>query len=219
MRDQPVRNSRTSLSRTVLAATAGAATLGWALTSRQLMRERTDDITGLPTRRRFLATFQRRLRWHRGNVRVVLLDLNGFKTVNDVYGHEAGNLVLWHTAQRLTAALPTRLVAATRLGGDEFAALIQQPHCEDIGLISRALSSPVSLSSRAAVSTSASVGGVIVSRRSGATVSSALRAADKQMYLSKNTSCCRRRPEPQPRGPVRMPRHQNIQAASRQPAP
>ena len=53
---------------------------------------------------------------------MLLLDLDGFKEVNDTLGHQAGDDVLVAYAARLTAAAPGDLVA--RLGGDEFAVLI-----------------------------------------------------------------------------------------------
>lgn len=191
MRDRTARNASIMESRSnaLLVAAAGATALGWGLTSRQLKREQTDDLTGLPTRRRFMATVKRHLRWCRGDLRFVLIDMDRFKLVNDDFGHDVGNLVLWHAAQRLTGALPT-LRAATRLGGDEFGALITQPTRDDVDILMRALSAPVKLSREVAIPTSASVGGVIISPRSGVTASSALRAADEQMYLSKRLHRC-----------------------------
>lgn len=204
MRDRLTQHasSGTSRSHILLAAAAGATALGWGLTARRLLREQTDDLTGLPTRRRFTAKVERQLR-RRSEVRLVMLDLNEFKTVNDVYGHAAGNVVLWHTAQRLTTALSTRLVTATRLHGDEFAALIKHPQPEDLHLIRHALSSPVKFAPQKAIPTSASVGGVLISPGSGATVSSALRAADQHMYLSKS-AVPRRQHEPAVRPTVRL---------------
>lgn len=173
-----------------LGAAAGATALGWGITSHQLRRERTDDLTGLPTRRRFMASVKRHLRWSRGDLRFVLIDLDRFKSVNDEFGHDVGDLVLWHTAQRLTRALPT-LRGATRLGGDEFGALITQPTHEDIDILVRALSAPVRLPDVELPFISASFGDVVVAPRSGATASSALRAADQSMYRHKRA--CRNR--------------------------
>lgn len=81
---------------------------------------RTDDMTGLPNRRRFLAEIDA---FSREKGALLLLDLNNFKPVNDQYGHEVGNLVLQQAAQRFTRALPTGAILA-RLGGDEFGVLI-----------------------------------------------------------------------------------------------
>ena len=54
---------------------------------------------------------------------VILLDLDGFKPVNDRYGHLAGDSVLQQVARRLEGSLPQDVVLA-RLGGDEFALLL-----------------------------------------------------------------------------------------------
>jgi diguanylate cyclase (GGDEF)-like protein len=81
---------------------------------------RTDDVTGLPNRRRLvaeLATFSKT------EGALLLLDLDEFKPVNDNYGHEIGNVVLQQVAQRFMRSLPTGSVLA-RLGGDEFGVLI-----------------------------------------------------------------------------------------------
>jgi diguanylate cyclase len=54
---------------------------------------------------------------------VVLLDLDGFKTVNDTLGHDAGNVLLEQVG-RLLAGLPAPVRTAARLSGDEFALLV-----------------------------------------------------------------------------------------------
>lgn len=57
-------------------------------------------------------------------------DLDGFKDVNDVYGHAAGDVVLRQVQERLANALPTAFIA--RVGGDEFAALLSQAASGDV---------------------------------------------------------------------------------------
>jgi diguanylate cyclase (GGDEF)-like protein/putative nucleotidyltransferase with HDIG domain len=75
----------------------------------------TDDLTGLPNRRRWLATVGARL--DAGDAGSILLcDVDRFKSVNDRYGHAAGDLVLTEVARVLSAH-----GTAGRLGGDEFA--------------------------------------------------------------------------------------------------
>ena len=81
---------------------------------------RTDDITGLPNRRRLIAELST---FSKTEGALLLLDLDEFKPVNDNYGHEIGNLLLQQVAQRFTRSLPTGSVLA-RLGGDEFGVLI-----------------------------------------------------------------------------------------------
>ena len=89
-----------------------------ALTSRTL----TDAVTGLPNRAAVndrLATALARLRRGTGVVGVIFCDLDRFKTVNDVYGHQVGDLLLAEVARRLQSAVrPEDTVG--RIGGDEF---------------------------------------------------------------------------------------------------
>ena len=81
---------------------------------------RTDDLTTLPNRRRLISEIQS-FATREGSL--LLLDLDGFKAVNDSYGHEVGDKVLQQVAQRFTRALPSNALLA-RLGGDEFGILV-----------------------------------------------------------------------------------------------
>ena len=81
---------------------------------------RTDDLTTLPNRRRLISEIQS-FAVRKGSL--LLLDLDGFKPVNDTYGHEVGDKVLQQVAQRFSRALPNNALLA-RLGGDEFGILV-----------------------------------------------------------------------------------------------
>jgi len=84
-----------------------------------------DPLTGLPNRALFddrLAHALARLRRQHQSVAVMLLDLDGFKVVNDSFGHSAGDQLLIAVGHRLQACLrPADTIA--RLGGDEFTIL------------------------------------------------------------------------------------------------
>jgi diguanylate cyclase (GGDEF)-like protein len=82
----------------------------------------TDSLTGLPNRRAFLAALEARLG---GGERfaLALLDLDGFKPINDVFGHAVGDGVLAEVARRLSQGAQDGAIAA-RIGGDEFALII-----------------------------------------------------------------------------------------------
>jgi diguanylate cyclase (GGDEF)-like protein len=90
----------------------------------------TDDLTGLPNRRCFYGLLADRIKaaTETGEPFALgLIDLDGFKPINDVYGHPAGDEVLRQVAGRLAKAMDGRGSAA-RIGGDEFAIL-----CNGIG--------------------------------------------------------------------------------------
>jgi diguanylate cyclase (GGDEF)-like protein len=82
-----------------------------------------DELTGLGNRRAMLAQVTKAIRQRRP-VHLVLADLDGFKAVNDTYGHDVGDLVLRVVAARLTAEAGAGNFVA-RLGGDEFAVVTQ----------------------------------------------------------------------------------------------
>ncbi|WP_299958395.1 bifunctional diguanylate cyclase/phosphodiesterase [uncultured Modestobacter sp.] len=98
----------------------------------------TDYLTGLPNRARLMAALTgARSRAAEGEVScVLLLDLDGFKAVNDVAGHEAGDLLLVEVADRLRATVRDRDLVG-RLGGDEFAVLVRAGLDEATGLAER----------------------------------------------------------------------------------
>jgi diguanylate cyclase (GGDEF)-like protein len=99
-----------------------------------------DQLTGLPSRALFLENAEAAIgHWRRqdassgpssGRVAALFLDLDGFKPVNDTYGHAAGDALLKAVAQRLVAATrPEDLVS--RFGGDEFLVLCRGLQTED----------------------------------------------------------------------------------------
>ena len=91
----------------------------------------TDFLTGLPNRRAFLAAIEARVPSAKADT-VMILDLDGFKPVNDTLGHAAGDELLRQVGDRLRSATVPDMVVA-RLGGDEFALLLRQV-CGDAAL-------------------------------------------------------------------------------------
>jgi diguanylate cyclase (GGDEF)-like protein/PAS domain S-box-containing protein len=110
-------------------------------TERELERMAwTDYLTGLPNRARLMAALEEaRTATAEGEPGCVLLiDLDGFKTVNDVAGHEAGDRLLTDVAERLRAAARDHDLV-TRLGGDEFALVVPGAADEAAALAERLL--------------------------------------------------------------------------------
>ena len=88
----------------------------------------TDALTQIPNRLLILKHLEKLISEsirHKDYGALLLLDLDGFKAINDTYGHEAGDAVLVEVAKRMTAISRTEDVAG-RLGGDEFVLLIQR---------------------------------------------------------------------------------------------
>lgn len=83
----------------------------------------TDELTGLANRRRLRQGVQEAISHSPDKHALVLLDLNGFKELNDTLGHDAGDRLLRGVAGRLAEAMPAGSLLA-RPGGDEFAVLI-----------------------------------------------------------------------------------------------
>ena len=99
-----------------------------ALTAQTREMAEHDSLTGLANRFSFFNAFgtaiasRRRAGQH---TMLVLIDLDGFKPVNDTYGHAVGDKLLGAVGQRLCAVAPRQAVVA-RLGGDEFAILLRR---------------------------------------------------------------------------------------------
>jgi diguanylate cyclase (GGDEF)-like protein/PAS domain S-box-containing protein len=122
-------------------------------------------------------------------VATVLIDLNNFKTINDTFGHEAGDVVLKVVARRLEAAVRDSDTVA-RMSGDEFVlVLVNQPSMRyTLRMIERvrsALVMPVSFNQRE-IPVGASFG-VAVHPHDGNTANELIRSADVAMYHAKAT--------------------------------
>jgi diguanylate cyclase (GGDEF)-like protein len=147
----------------------------------------TDDLTGLGNRRRLLEQLEQAIAGD-GEVALLLIDLDGFKELNDTLGHDAGDEVLRQLGPRLAETLREDATLA-RLGGDEFAVVLA-PGDE-------AQASATGLRVRAALERSFGVGGMRVHIDAsigialfpahGGDALSLLRRADVAMYEAKRT--------------------------------
>jgi diguanylate cyclase (GGDEF)-like protein len=149
-------------------------------------QSRVDELTQLPNRRAFFEQLDARLGAPLIDHAVMIVDLDGFKDVNDTFGHQAGDDLLRLVAGRLRRRLPEHVHFA-RLGGDEFAAVAPVGDAEEaasIGLtITRALTEPFALEA-ATVKVGASCG-VSLQGVHGTGRSELLHAADVAMYEAK----------------------------------
>jgi diguanylate cyclase (GGDEF)-like protein/PAS domain S-box-containing protein len=147
-----------------------------------------DPLTGLLNRR----SFGRALEQHLARVRryglqgaVLMIDLDGFKAVNDQHGHGTGDEVLIGAAERLRARLRTSDLLA-RLGGDEFAALLPAADRAEAEHVARIAVEVVrDLSPAAGPPVTASVGAAVIADPE-LTPETLQREADRAMYAAKH---------------------------------
>ena len=179
-----------------LVAIAAAAVDNLKLRARLHEQATTDELTGLGNRRQFearLETAARRAR--RGDpFGVLFVDLDGFKAVNDRFGHDTGDDLLRHVATSLRGAL-REVDEVFRLAGDEFTVIVNGVFDDD-GLAAvadtarRAVNGRVEVGGRS-IEVRASVGGAVWDRGIG-TAAAVVRAADARMYASKPAGGSRR---------------------------
>ncbi|MDB5777225.1 MAG: hypothetical protein JWP38_3358 [Herbaspirillum sp.] len=154
---------------------------------------RHDSLTGLNNRGVLLSAIDRAIgECSQGNSAyahfgVMIIDLDGFKEVNDALGHQSGDLLLQQVAQRLRGALSPETIL-TRLGGDEFAILTTKATTmEPVGDIARdiltQLQQPFQLNS-IQIQINASIG-ISCYPRDGVNTMLLMRNADAAMYQAK----------------------------------
>ncbi|QDQ88415.1 EAL domain-containing protein [Alcaligenaceae bacterium SJ-26] len=101
-----------------------------ALSNENFRLANMDSLTGLPNRRSFFSTLHQlhiQTCLNETRLSVGIMDLDGFKPVNDIHGHTLGDRLLNQVGQRLQAVCDNRFFLA-RLGGDEFSVIISHPH-------------------------------------------------------------------------------------------
>ena len=148
-----------------------------------------DQLSGLANRESFQRELMAMIDAGTGaHTAVILLDLDEFKSVNDQFGHSAGDTVIIETAKRLRQLVPEDGLAA-RLGGDEFAVLTGRSiPAADVeafaGECVEALSQPV-LHEGLAIRSSASAGACIIGAEA-VDISELLKSADRALYAAKS---------------------------------
>lgn len=151
-----------------------------------------DPLTKLPNRTLLRDRLQQALtlsaRSHH-YVAICYVDLDGFKQINDVYGHDAGDIVLIEVAKRLTLTVRQHDTVA-RIGGDEFVLVINDlvnPN-DSIPVLDRIvadLTQPIPIGNTI-VTVGASIG-VSVSQQHGTNPGALITLADKAMYKAKSS--------------------------------
>ena len=147
-----------------------------------------DDLTGLPNRPLILARLDQELsRSSREDAMAVLfIDLDNFKTINDLHGHTVGDAVLGIVAARLTRALPDDAFVG-RIGGDEFVAVVPCSVGSEADDVRAELATPITTADRE-LTVTASIGCVTVGSGDPRTALDILDDADHEMYQAKPVS-------------------------------
>ncbi|MFP5222921.1 MAG: diguanylate cyclase domain-containing protein [Acidobacteriota bacterium] len=151
-----------------------------------------DALTGLPNRVLLLDRLSQtlaRVKRHHDFAAVVFIDLDGFKPINDTFGHECGDEVLRITARRLQTVLRSDDTAA-RIGGDEFVMVLGELknglHAGLTGTRTiKAITQPIPWEERT-VNVSASLG-ISVAPTDGTDPETLLKKADEAMYVAKKS--------------------------------
>ena len=154
----------------------------------------TDYLTGLPNRVQFEKTLNAEMAHSRRTgelFTVFLMDLDEFKSINDTFGHAAGDEVLREVAGRMTKQIRTEDLLA-RLGGDEFALFMRQNEDESVEKLARRItevvSAPIVLSTGESVRVGISMG---MAKFTDAvnSLDTLLAHADQALYKIKRKSC------------------------------
>jgi len=184
-----------------------AVAIAWLLSQRRRLHERLHDpreqasralafhayhdtLTGLPNRAYVMRELEQALAVpETASLAVMFIDLDGFKSINDTLGHEAGDVFLRAVATSLRSSVRARDIVS-RFGGDEFVVVVQTyGGMENLVRVCRKVldlvSKPVSVSGQL-VAVSPSIG-VAVAPQDGQQATTLIRNADAAMYAVKET--------------------------------
>ncbi|MFN3735255.1 diguanylate cyclase [Comamonas testosteroni] len=151
-----------------------------------------DALTGLPNRRLVIAQIKQSIALadrDQGTVAACFIDLDGFKSVNDTYGHDAGDIVLQTIAERLNSAVRSHDCVA-RLGGDEFVVVLTGKNNREnaVGIMQRCLDMvqiPIMVEDGHAAMVGCSIG-IAYYVGDNESCDSLLERADEAMYMAKH---------------------------------
>lgn len=147
-----------------------------------------DHLTGLPNRYAFKKEVNRRMDASTNELIILFVDLDGFKQVNDTYGHEIGDQLLRELSQRVQIIAAEKNGLVARYGGDEFLVLFDQMNDQELERIVQRLLEEIGREYQFnAISTlvTASIG-ISIYPRDGTTIEQVLKSADTAMYEAKN---------------------------------
>jgi diguanylate cyclase (GGDEF)-like protein len=149
-----------------------------------------DELTGLFNRRHFLRLVCNRLTRAEDRISLLLIDIDNFKSINDRYGHLAGDQALIAFSDQLRNLFKANGIVG-RVGGEEFAVclsgLSEEKSMQEAEKFRHLMeASPIELRGDLVISMTASIG-VVYTNRSGDTFEELYQQADSALYLSKET--------------------------------
>jgi diguanylate cyclase (GGDEF)-like protein len=181
----------------LLAASLAIGGLHFLRSRRQHQRElanqaRTDALTGCANRRSFREAVEaerQRANRYGSPFSLLMIDLDHFKAVNDLYGHLGGDQVLCHFVSTVLAILrPSDLLG--RIGGEEFAILMPQTTDRDAAAIAERIRTTVEAETvtfeEQAISVTVSIGVTQWRPEHDQTIDSLFGCCDKALYAAKN---------------------------------
>jgi diguanylate cyclase (GGDEF)-like protein len=156
-------------------------------------RAKHDGLTGLANRSYFIEQIEQTLKLTQRNCKhaLFLLDLDGFKEVNDTLGHEIGDYLLQQIGPRVGPVFARKNIIFSRLGGDEFGVFIQNYSTEEAviesaNVLIQAIKKPFVIN-ELELTVGGSMG-IALYPNDGSSISSLMRCADVAMYQAKHSS-------------------------------
>ena len=124
-----------------------------------------DSLTGLVNHKTFYDTLEKELRRserYGGQIALIMADIDNLKSINDIYGHRAGDKVISHISQKIKECV-RQIDTASRYGGDEFAIILPNTKIDEAIRVSQRIvdtvsNSPVALGENNAIELSISIG-------------------------------------------------------------
>jgi diguanylate cyclase (GGDEF)-like protein len=152
-----------------------------------------DYLTNLPNRRLFQTYLEHSIElagMNQSNLAVLFIDLDGFKFINDQYGHDKGDLVLVTTADRLVASV-RNCDTVSRMGGDEFVLILENAktiaEIESVcDRIIAAVETPILFEDQGVKAVVTASIGISLLNFDGTTAEALISNADSAMYRAKN---------------------------------
>jgi diguanylate cyclase (GGDEF)-like protein len=150
----------------------------------------TDPLTGIPNRAYLdfhLENVEREVEQFQSGFGVLFFDIDHFKQVNDIHGHNVGDEILKMVSQTLQGNL-RKNDNLGRWGGEEFIGVLKLSTCDELTLVAEKLrklveSSSHQLTETTQLSVTVSIGGTLF--RNGEDIAECINRADKNMYQSK----------------------------------